>query len=83
MLAFFEGKKSHLLALAALIIAGVGYWRGDMTAVDALELVAIGHGISSLRRGLATETEKTVAAVAPGATVPSAAEAKQIVTPPK
>lgn len=77
-MSFLDGKKSYILALAAIILAGVGIWQGKLGYGDALELIGLGLGVATLRRGMTTETVKTVAAIQPGASVPSASEAKSI-----
>jgi hypothetical protein len=47
-----NGSKTYLLALAAAITAGAGYWSGDLTLTQALTAFFGSGAIAALRHGI-------------------------------
>ncbi|MEM6266187.1 MAG: hypothetical protein AAF707_01585 [Pseudomonadota bacterium] len=65
----FEGQKTYLTAMLALLIAVLGLATGETSLIDTLDMVLIALGLGSLRAGVTTEAKRAAAATETPSTV--------------
>ena len=62
MFAFFNGKKTYIVAIATLAYAAFGLISGNLDWNQAANLIFGAGGLAALRNGQTAETEKVLTA---------------------